>query len=93
MIYCAVPRFLDPALLRVLLPALDDMERQKRWDYYRRLTFVSATGEERVVFHPIVRALLLQLLSPGSGPMMRLCWPSGITGRGMASKRLCSIPG
>ena len=67
LIYCAVPRFLDPALLRVLLPSLDDMDRQKRWDYYRRLTFVSATGDERVVFHPIVRALLLQLLS-GGGP-------------------------
>src|SRR5712692_2512685 len=65
LIYCAVPRYLDPALLRVLLPALDDMDRQKRWDYYRRLTFVSATGDERVVFHPIVRALLGQLLPVG----------------------------
>jgi hypothetical protein len=41
LMYCALPRFLDPALLRVLSPALDDMDRQKRWDYYRRLTFVS----------------------------------------------------
>jgi hypothetical protein len=57
-VLCAVPRFLDEAVLHVLLPSLDDQEVQKRWKAYRRLSFMSAIDEQRSVLHPLVRRLL-----------------------------------
>ncbi len=62
LIFCAVPRFLDAALLRVILPSLDDIDRQKRWNYYRQLTFMSPIDHHSIVFHPLVRTLLLRQL-------------------------------
>ena len=60
LIRCAVPRFLDVALVRTIFPSLDDIDLQTRWNYYRHFSFVSAIDGQRVVFHPLVRTLLLQ---------------------------------
>jgi tetratricopeptide (TPR) repeat protein len=68
LIYCAVPRFLDFALLRVLLPRLDDIDRQQRWNFYQRLTFMRSVSNERLVFHPLVRTLLLRQLPVDHAP-------------------------
>jgi tetratricopeptide (TPR) repeat protein len=68
LIYCAVPRFLDFALLRVLLPKLDDIDRQQRWNFYQRLTFMRPVNNERLVFHPLVRTLLLRQLPADQAP-------------------------
>jgi tetratricopeptide (TPR) repeat protein len=68
LIFCAVPRFLDAALLRVILPSLDDIDRQHRWSYYRQLTFMSPIDQNRIVFHPLVRTLLLRQLPVDQEP-------------------------
>ena len=68
LICCAVPRFLDVALVRTILPSLDDIDLQTRWNYYRHLSFVSAIDDQRVVFHPLVRTLLLQALPANHQP-------------------------
>jgi tetratricopeptide (TPR) repeat protein len=68
LIFCAVPRYLDFALLRVLLPTLDDIDRQKRRDSYQRLTFMRPLGNDRLAFHPIVRMLLLRQLPADQAP-------------------------
>jgi tetratricopeptide (TPR) repeat protein len=68
LIFCAVPRFLDFALLRVLLPTLDDLDRKQRWEHYQRFTFMRPTGNQRIVFHPLVRTLLLRQLPADSEP-------------------------
>ncbi len=60
LIRCAVPRLLDVALVRTIFPSLDDIDLPTRWNYYRHLSFVSAIDDQRVVFHPLVRTLLLQ---------------------------------
>ncbi len=62
LIRCAVPRFLDVALVRTILPSLDDIDLQTRWNYYHHLSFVSSIDDQHVVFHPLVRSLLLQAL-------------------------------
>ncbi len=61
LISCAIPRFVDRKLLRVLLPVLDDRAASKRWDNYRRLSFMTAdpVDVERSLFHPVVRQELL----------------------------------
>ncbi|MFL5626819.1 MAG: hypothetical protein ACJ788_14640 [Ktedonobacteraceae bacterium] len=67
LIFCAVPRSLDAALLRVLLAKLDDIDRKQRWNSYQRLTFMRSADSDRLVFHPLVRTLLLrQLLADGA---------------------------
>ncbi len=68
LIFCAVPRSLDFALLRVLLPDLDDIDRRQRWDFYQRLTFMRPVGNNRLVFHPVVRMLLLRQLPTDQAP-------------------------
>ena len=68
LVFCAIPRFLDVAVLHVLLPSLDDIDLQKRWQAYRHLSFMGAIGEQRTMFHPIVRHLLLRRLPPSSDP-------------------------
>jgi tetratricopeptide (TPR) repeat protein len=68
LIFCAVPRFLDASILRVILPTLDDIDRQQRWNYYRQLTFMSPLDPHRVVFHPLVRTLLLRQLPVDQEP-------------------------
>jgi tetratricopeptide (TPR) repeat protein len=68
LIFCAVPRFLDFALLRVLLPASDDLDRKQRWNHYQRLMFMRPTENQRIVFHPLVRTLLLRQLPADSEP-------------------------
>jgi hypothetical protein len=68
LIFCAVPRFLDVALLRVLLPKLDDIDRKGSWDSYQLLTFMRPVDNERLVFHPIVRTLLLRQLPADQAP-------------------------
>ena len=68
LIYCAVPRFLNMALLRVLLPKLDDIDRKHRWDSYQLLTFMRPVSNERLVFHPIARLLLLRQLPADQAP-------------------------
>ncbi|HCI80402.1 MAG TPA: hypothetical protein DHW02_12005, partial [Ktedonobacter sp.] len=67
LIYCAAPRYLDAATQRAILQLASGSEAKRRWDAYRRLTFVSNTTHERIVFHPVVRALLRQL-TPDSDP-------------------------
>jgi hypothetical protein len=67
-IVCAIPRFLDVAVLHVLLPSLDDIEVHKRWQTSRRLSFMSAINEQRSVFHPLVRRLLVRRLPTRSDP-------------------------
>ena len=68
LIFCAVPRFLDFALLRVLLPTLDDLDRKQCWEHYQSFTFMRPTGNQRIVFHPLVRTLLLRQLPADSKP-------------------------
>ncbi len=68
LIFCTVPRFLDAALLRVLLSKLDDIDRKQRWDSYQRLTFMRPVENERLVFHPLVRTLLLRQLPADEAP-------------------------
>ncbi len=68
LIFCAAPRFLDIASLRVILQLPTDVEARERWNRYRRLTFMSAIDDHRIVFHPLVRVLLLRQLPPGHEP-------------------------
>ena len=67
---CAVPRFLDVAILQAILE-LPGEEARDRWYRYRHLTFMRAIDNERIVFHPIVRELLLGRLLPGREPESR----------------------
>ena len=68
LVFCAVSRFLDVAVLHVLLPSLDDQDVQKRWKAYRRLSFMSVLDEQRSVLHPLVRRLLLRRLPVRTDP-------------------------
>jgi hypothetical protein len=68
LIFCAVPRFLNAALLRILLPMVDNIDRPKRWNYYQRLTFMQPVDDSRIVFHPLVRTLLLRQLPADEAP-------------------------
>jgi tetratricopeptide (TPR) repeat protein len=61
VIFCAVPRTLDVAAVQVVLQGSSE-EAQQRWTHFRRYTFVRLLDEQRLVLHPIVRALLLQQL-------------------------------
>jgi hypothetical protein len=72
MIACAFPRFLNRELLRTILrtarPTVSDIEVGESWEHYRHLTFMSALDGQRLVFHPIVRELLLRQLPPDADP-------------------------
>jgi len=62
LIACAAPRALDAGALRAVLHLPSDVEARERWKRYYRLTLTRAIDEERVVFHPVVRTLLLNHL-------------------------------
>jgi len=64
LICCAAPRALDVGALRAILQLSSDSEARERWEHYRRLTFMRAITPEQIAFHPLVRALLLQRLTP-----------------------------
>ncbi len=62
LIFCAAARTLDVATLRAILQLPNDVEARERWNRYRQFTFTKAVDAEHIVFHPIVRKLLLRLL-------------------------------
>lgn len=62
LIFCAAPRFLDADTLKALLQLPNDIVARNRWSRYRSLTFVRAIDDHRLVFHPLVRELLLKEL-------------------------------
>lgn len=64
LIFCAVPRFLDVALLRTILQLSNDIEARERWERYRRLSFMTSIDTQRIMLHPLVRTLLLRQLPP-----------------------------
>ena len=68
MVFCAAPRTLDSGMLRVLLQLPSDLEARERWQRYRRMTFLRASTKKQLVFHPIVRSLLLRRLIPDRRP-------------------------
>ncbi len=68
LIFCAVPRFLDARMMRAVLQLSTDVEAQERWEGYQRLTFVGSAKNKGLVFHPIVRSLLLRRLLPSRDP-------------------------
>jgi hypothetical protein len=61
VIFCAVPRTLDVAVVQVVLQRSSE-EALERWEHFRRYTFVRLIDEQHFVLHPIVRVLLLQQL-------------------------------
>jgi hypothetical protein len=68
LILCAVPRVLDPTVLHVLVPSLDELDVRQRWLRYRCLSFLNAIDEQQSVFHPLVRRLLLRQLPTSRDP-------------------------
>ncbi len=64
LIFCAAPRFLDPAILRAVLSLSTNQEAEERWSRYRRFAFMRVIDNSRIVFHPLVRKLLLKQLKP-----------------------------
>jgi len=68
LIFCAAPRELDAATLRVVLQLPNDDKARKRIQHYRQLTFMRTLDAERIAFHPLVRTLLLQQLVPDPMP-------------------------
>jgi len=67
-VFCAAPRFLDAALLRHVLQLPSDLEARERWNRYHRFTFMRPIDDEQMVFHPLVRRLLLRRLFPDPEP-------------------------
>jgi tetratricopeptide (TPR) repeat protein len=68
LVRCSVPRVLDEAVLRVLLPSLDDIDARDRWQVMRQRSFLNAVDEQRSVIHPVVRRLLLRRLPVSRDP-------------------------
>ena len=68
LVFCAAPRTLDAATLRAVLQLPSDIKARERLQHYRQLTFMRILDEERIVFHRIVRTLLLQQLVPDDLP-------------------------
>ncbi|MGB8346437.1 MAG: hypothetical protein WCD86_16245, partial [Ktedonobacteraceae bacterium] len=68
LIFCAAPRFLDVRLIRMLLNLSSDADAHERWERYRRLTFMRIVDGQRIIFHPMVRDLLLRRLMPSQEP-------------------------
>ncbi len=68
LVFCAVPRALDIGTLRAVLQLPSDIEAHERWNRYRHFTFARLIDDERIVFHPILRTLLLQGLVPDYRP-------------------------
>jgi len=68
LVLCAMPRLLDAAVLHVLVPSLDELDVQPRWQTIRRLSFLSAIDAQRSVVHPLVRRLLLRQLPTSRDP-------------------------
>ncbi len=64
LIFCAAPRELDAATLRVVLQLPSDIQARERIHSYRQLTFMRTLNAEKIAFHPMVRNLLLQRLVP-----------------------------
>lgn len=68
LVFCAVPRVLDEAVFRVVLPSLDDIDAPDRWKELRQRSFMSAVSKQRSMMHPVVRALLLRRLTVSAAP-------------------------
>ncbi len=68
LIFCAVPRSLDVGVLRATLQLPSDVEARKRWERYARFTFTTIIENDRLVLHPLVRALLLRQIPPDEQP-------------------------
>lgn len=68
LIFCAVPRSLDIAVLRATLQLPTDMEARRRWERYARFTFTTVVEHDRLVLHPLVRAMLLRHIPPDDQP-------------------------
>lgn len=68
LIFCVVPRTLDVATIQVVLQLQSDTKARDRWRRYGNLNFVRSIGDESIVFHPIVRNLLLRQLVPDHNP-------------------------
>jgi hypothetical protein len=68
LIFCAAPRELDAATLRVVLQLPSDIKARERIQRYRQLTFMRTLDDERIAFHRMVRTLLLQQLVPDPMP-------------------------
>ena len=68
LIFCAAPRELDAATLRVVLQLPSDIKARERIQHYRQLTFMHTIDTERIAFQRIVRTVLLQKLEPDSTP-------------------------
>jgi hypothetical protein len=68
MVFCAAPRTLDIATLRAVLQLSSDIQAREHWNRYRKLAFMRALDEKHIVFHPLVRALLLRQLVPDRAP-------------------------
>ena len=64
LVFCAAARTLDVATIQAVLQLPEEIDARRRWNRYRRFTFVRAIDSERIVLHPIVRELLLRELSP-----------------------------
>jgi tetratricopeptide (TPR) repeat protein len=68
LIFCAAPRVLDAGAIRAVLELPTDDLARHRWERYRSLTFTRTINAEQLVFHPIVREMLLGQLRPGYRP-------------------------
>jgi tetratricopeptide (TPR) repeat protein len=68
LIRCSAPRFLDEGILRAVLQLPSDKKARTRLNKYRRYTFLRISNETQVVFHPVVRDLLLKQMPPSQKP-------------------------
>ncbi len=68
LMFCAASRTLDAATLRAALQLPSDIEARERLNRYRQLAFMHVIDAERIVFHRIVRTLLLQQLVSNVSP-------------------------
>ncbi len=62
LIFCAAARALDAAIMQAVLHLPAEVDAQDCWRRYRRLTFMRAIDDKRIVLHPILRTLLLRRL-------------------------------
>ncbi len=68
LIFCAVPRSLDVAIVRATLQLPSDLAAQKRWKRYKGFTFTTEVERDRLVLHPLVRTMLLRHIPPDDQP-------------------------
>jgi tetratricopeptide (TPR) repeat protein len=64
LIFCAVPRWLDVAVLRAMLQLPTDVEARRRWERYADFTFTTVVEHDRLILHPLIRTLLLRHIPP-----------------------------